>query len=360
MIYKCKNCGAEYDTFPKYCDCGNNTFDKTEEETPLNKENIDSVNPNIEEEYDEYGEKIVRDDFKISQENNKDLALLYQPDFEYTKKNDEQKEVSKKNLLPIIIFVISLLISFVLVITAFLMPTKNKNLDIAEQQTERIKPKTADVNDFWDNTPNFPKENTEKNNVPKQNENVTKQTSSTAEEKKSTTLPVQKPVVNKQKPVSEKPKTTPQKPKTETKVSAKSENKMTSPVKEQPQAKTESKPKEIVKPVEEKPKETVTAEDKAKLNTYKANLRQALFSVFPILNVQGSGTASVAFSISSDGKLLNRRFVSQSDNKSLNDAMYHMLMKMPSYRTPPSAYKGEDFILEMKFNNGRYSFSYLK
>lgn len=344
MIYKCKNCGTEFKVCPDYCDCGNNTFDKIGNDT----------NPS--DEYDEFGEKIVRDDFKISPENNKDLSLLYKPDFEYTKNSKDENTGKKKNILPVIVFVLSLIISAVLLLTAFLMPSKNKNNgEPTEQKTKISKPQVQNVNDFWDDTPaQIPdKTVTKPAETVKQNDTVqTKQE------------PVSKPTaVNPQK---ETPKTAPKtanqvkKPqktevKTETPKAAvkKPEKKQNKPTESKNQTNTV---KEDVKPA----KPAVSQEDIKAVNIYKTNLRAALFSVFPILNVQGSGTATVAFSVGSDGKLLNRRFVSQSDNKSLNDAMYHMLMKTPTYRIPPSAYKGEEFVLEMRFNNGQYSFSYVK
>lgn len=338
MIYKCKNCGTEFDVCPDYCDCGNNTFDKIGNE----------INPS--DEYDEFGEKIVRDDFKISPENNKDLELLYKPDFKYTKNTKNENGQNKKNILPVIIFVISLIISFILLITAFLMPSENKNNEQTEKQTEVTKTKVTDVNDFWDDTP-------------AQNQNTVRTKPAEAEK------PVKEEPV---KQVTEPKKTPPVSKADKTKTTAakvqKTEVKKEAP-KQQPESKKQEKTEVKQKPAEKKQqtgikkedtKPVVSAEDLKALNTYKMNLRTALFSVFPILNVQGTGTAAIAFSVGSDGKLLNRRFVSQSDNKSLNDAMYHMLMKTPFYKVPPSAYKGEEFVLEMKFNNGQYSFSYIK
>lgn len=96
------------------------------------------------------------------------------------------------------------------------------------------------------------------------------------------------------------------------------------------------------------------------LDIYKSNLRNFLFSNFPILQVYGIGTARVGFSISKDGKLINKRFISQSNNKSLNDALYHMLMVTSEFKNPPDSYLGEEIILEMFYNNGQYSFSYIK
>ena len=96
------------------------------------------------------------------------------------------------------------------------------------------------------------------------------------------------------------------------------------------------------------------------LSEYKNAIRNTLFANFPVLTVSGIGSAQIGFSVSSDGQLLNRRFVSQSNNKSLDDAMYHMLMRTPSVKRPPASYTGEEIILKMDFNNGSYSFSFVK
>ena len=77
------------------------------------------------------------------------------------------------------------------------------------------------------------------------------------------------------------------------------------------------------------------------------------------MNVQGQGTAKIAFSVAPDGKLINRRFVSQSGNKSLDDAMYHMLMRVPVYAVAPVGFEGREIMMQMDFNNGHYSFSFL-
>lgn len=344
MIYKCKNCGLEYDTPTDYCECGNNSFEiiGTEEE---------NIPPATEDEYDEYGE-IISESEKISPETNSDLDCLYNPKFKYTKKNNEKENTNKQKLLPILIFIISIIISIVLLAAALTMPASDKKKDKPEENQDKKIEKTipkeaADINDFWDDTPAVKEQIKE---VPPQ---------------KSEQKP--KPAEQPKQPQTQQPKQNSkaqnQTSKTKTTASKTNENKTVNSVKEQPkpQPKTESKNTSAEKSDQPKENKTDTSEeDKAKLNTYKANLRKHLFSAFPVLTVQGSGTASVGFSISADGKLLNRRFVTQSDNKSLNDAMYHMLMKTPTYTAPPSAYKEEEIVLEMKFNNGKYSFTYLK
>ena len=338
MIYKCKNCGLEYDTPVDYCECGNNTFEIIN--------TVSQNNPHVtEDEFDEYGEKITKSE-KISPENNSDLEFLYQTKHKSVEsKNEETKTIQK--LLPVILFIISIVISIILIAAALTGgKNKNDNIEIQEQKTVEISQKEKE------NENNFvpeKKEITESKTKPPVQPNKVQTGKQTVKQQNKSTSDTKKTV---RKAPSQKTKTT----------------NTVKTVQEQKKQQTQTvKPKSDIKNADTQKADIqktnipdTSAADKAKLNTYKANLRQYLFSAFPILTVQGSGTASVGFSVSSEGKLINRRFVLQSDNKSLNDAMYHMLMKAPVYTAPPSCYKGEEFILEMKYNNGRYSFSYLK
>ena len=92
---------------------------------------------------------------------------------------------------------------------------------------------------------------------------------------------------------------------------------------------------------------------------YKSELLHKLFSRFIVSSVKGSGSCVVSFNIAPDGKLTNRKFVRQSENKSLNDAVYYMLMSVPKFNPPPSSYKGDTLKIQFRFDNGEYEFSYL-
>lgn len=92
---------------------------------------------------------------------------------------------------------------------------------------------------------------------------------------------------------------------------------------------------------------------------YKLTLRQALFSKLSVASVQGSGTCGIEFSIDSTGKLINRGFTFQSDNKSVNDEVYKMLMRMPKFYPPPSGMQYEKIKMVFKFNNGSYYVNYV-
>lgn len=126
------------------------------------------------------------------------------------------------------------------------------------------------------------------------------------------------------------------------------------------------KPKNIEKPKIQTPvktvQKTVTNQNAKKNNqelyNYKLQLRQALFAKLSVVSIQGSGNCGIEFSIDSSGKLINRNFTYQSDNKSVNDEVYKMLMRLPKYYPPPSGYNGEKIKMIFSFDNGSYSINY--
>ena len=127
-----------------------------------------------------------------------------------------------------------------------------------------------------------------------------------------------------------------------------------------------TKPKNIEKPKIQTPvktvQKTVTNQNAKKNNqelyNYKLQLRQALFAKLSVVSIQGSGNCGIEFSIDSSGKLINRNFTYQSDNKSVNDEVYKMLMRLPKYYPPPSGYNGEKIKMIFSFDNGSYSINY--
>lgn len=107
-------------------------------------------------------------------------------------------------------------------------------------------------------------------------------------------------------------------------------------------------------PVVEKP-----VMDKTAFENYKNGLRLALLSKLDLVKINGEGECAIKFSVSESGKLLNRGFLYQSNNKSVNDQVYYMLMRVPSYKNPPKGYNGEVIKLKFYINNGYYEISFL-
>ncbi len=102
-----------------------------------------------------------------------------------------------------------------------------------------------------------------------------------------------------------------------------------------------------------------SALDKKEMYNYKRALAGALISRLNIPVIEGGGDCVIQFSVDSNGKLLNRGFVSQSDNKSMNDQIYYMLMRLPNFKSPPSGYNGQKFKLKFTVNNGDYNVTFV-
>lgn len=283
-MFRCKECGCEFDIKPEYCDCGNNTFYEI-----------------------------------ISVQNSKN------PDI--------------RQIISVVIFVLCL----ILAIIPWTIKPKAK--------TEQPEPKVEsgvqteltipDIEKLWvDSRPK-----------------LSGDTSAQVVKKE-----VQKPLKSVVQPIAKPVQKTPPKPvKSVTSSGTKNTN----------QKVTAQKPPEVVEKVSQqvmsqtqsaKPQKAAVKTapvDMTPLINYKNDLRIALLSKLNVPNIQGVGDCAVSFSVNSDGKLLNRSFVYKSSNKSVNDEVYYMLMRLPYFKKPPSIYKGEILKLKFYFNNGYYEISFL-
>lgn len=151
-------------------------------------------------------------------------------------------------------------------------------------------------------------------------------------------------------------------------------NNVTAPKKQskpEPQAKKQSsqKPKQqqtvnqnkkataTTPPASPKPQRPVMS--KTEFENYKNGIRLALLSKLDLVKITGAGECAVKFSLAQNGKLINRGFLYQSNNKSLNDQIYYMLMRLPVYKTPPAGYSGEVIKLKFRIDNGAYEISFI-
>ena len=119
-----------------------------------------------------------------------------------------------------------------------------------------------------------------------------------------------------------------------------------------------SKKKEILqqhKPVE--PAKPSYNPNSPAMLKYKGELRAALFSKFAAGSIPDSGSCEISFSVDKTGKLINRKFTRESDNKTLNDVVYYMLMSVPKYLPPPSEYNGETIRMKFVIEHGSYEIS---
>ena len=93
------------------------------------------------------------------------------------------------------------------------------------------------------------------------------------------------------------------------------------------------------------------------MKQYKKALRNKITSNIDFLNIAGDGKCSLSFNISQGGALLNRKFVSQSQNSSLNDAVYQAMLQVSSFKSPPSSYKNETLKLTVRISGGNFEVS---
>ena len=326
-MYICKDCGAKYAKKVEYCDCGNNTFDYIEDKFVAKKK----------------AEKPQKQPMTVEQ---------------------------KGELLSRIFLIFCILLSAIV----WLIPVKVDNTkqngatEIKIQDTKNIPP----IDSFWDNTPVYVEKKAEPEPVvinetpiplnavpdyakpkPVEQKKVVQQQKTKVELKKVQSS-TQKTQTSAQKPATQKQSAQPlqkTQPKQEQKQVTPKQTSAPSPKLYEPVTpKTTSQPKT-------EPQKPAYNPNSPEMLQYKGSLRAAMFSKFAVGSIQGSGNCSVRFSIDSTGKLINRAFVKQSDNKSLNDAVYYMLMSVPRFAVPPSGYNGETIQMNFSINNGSYEIS---
>lgn len=123
-----------------------------------------------------------------------------------------------------------------------------------------------------------------------------------------------------------------------------------------PTSSTVNKPKPVQK--NNVTNNVVRDSSKIEVTNYKIALRKKLFSNLSVSSIQGDGRCGVEFSVDENGKLINRGFSFYSDNKSVNDEVYKMMMRTPSFNPPPAGYKGEKIKLIFEFENNSFSVSF--
>ena len=243
-----------------------------------------------------------------------------------------------QQIISVMIFILCIILSII----PWTIKSPETNTAQHIQKTETTTKEIPDIDELWQTQPINTTRSLQKNTVPK------------------TVLPPEKVEVKPlQKPIKKTPSAS---------TATKPQNAAPKPVKKQQQVKTVSKkPPEIVKKVSDRifnPKQQQTVSrpkpvDMTPMINYKNELRIALLSKLNIPNIQGTGDCAVSFSIDGSGKLLNRAFVYKSSNKSVNDEVYYMLMRLPYFKKPPEIYKGEIIKLKFYFNNGYYEISFI-
>ncbi len=297
-MYKCTECGQEYTQKPEYCDCGNNIFEQEVESIQQPQNNAAAQK-----------ETDIKQDYAV-----REIV------------NTSSGRVDNKSLA---IFVLCIILSILsLVFIGRTSEEKNQSGQNTEKKQSAKQIQIPSIDEIWDDT--------------------AKTVSSSNDKTISASEP---PVI-----IQTIYKITPQ-----AKQQASSPKINTSPAQQKPSnAKTNAKPKtNVSKPVSSAAKsQTVpkinTAQAKQELQNYKIILRNKIASKINFLSVVGDGDCVISFKLSSSGKLTNRSFSKQSDNDSLNDAVYNAVMQTPAFNPPPAAYKNETLKLSVKMYGGNF------
>ena len=315
-MFKCKDCGSEYKEKPDYCDCGNDTFDEIKDET------IGTIDKT--------------EETKTQQQKESDNIKP---------KSKKYEKYIKTDKISLLIFAVCLILSIIILFFPVNTPVNTDNI---KENNEQNIISIPSVNSIWDNSipvvqkTELPKtepvssEETVVKKNPKVNENTDNKKDLNTTPAKSETPKITKVKLTKNTTV--KPK------QTDSSVPKKQNEQIT---------KQTQKPTTTVKPTSN----TNNTQNEISLNSYKIGLRNKIGSHIDFASVAGDGACAVTFKIDVNGKLINRKFVQQSENTSLNDAVYNAMLAVPNYKTPPSAYKDNTLNLSVKFISGNFEVS---
>ena len=363
-MYKCKECGAEYEEKPDYCDCGNDEFDvvgvnNIQEEKPKEK---------IEE------KSVEMPKGQVIQEKSKALSASA---MNFNNSAAQNSYIPKRILTvapaPLIFFLGCILLSLYIMFFAW-NPKEDLTKIEALPKTEASKNIPSSIDKFWNNA--LPAVKQPEPNKEEKFENIVKQIISIEPQKKTETVKVVSvPKVTPTPKVTKVPliKVTSTPKKTVTNTAAKQQASNTQTQTKQSaedaakkKAEAERKAAETAqikklqaeqakRAAEENAKQTAAA--KQEFVNYKAQLRNTIGRKIDFTRVIGDGSCTVAFKIDPNGKLTNRSFAKQSSNNTLNDAVYAAVMATPTFNPPPSAYNNEILNLNIRFNNGNFEIS---
>ena len=350
-MYKCKECGAEYEVKPDYCDCGNDEFDEI------------VVGLKTEEKIKEAAPVIGKPKPAEAKSFNKPAQQTsYIPKREW-------------NIDPIStsIFGICILLSLYVVFFAWNGAINQTDKNDTDTQAVVNTKNIPSIDKFWDNTLPVIKKEEPKPVEPKieeKIEQITKQILPVKTQKQTETKKtIQTNKVTKVPLTTTKIQTT-VKQQTNTKAQEQAKEAKAEKAKQEALAKqkaeTERKAAEIaqIKKLQAEQAKKAEAEKsrqaqaaKQELASYKSNLRNTIARKIDFTRVIGDGNCTVSFKIDSNGRLYNRSFTKQSPNNTLNDAVYNAIMATPTFNPPPEAYNNEILNLSIKFYNGNFEIS---
>ena len=346
-MFRCKECGTEFDVKPDYCDCGNDTFDEIVEqfesvELPKEEPTLPKLENNNPFKFEQKVAKEVVREEKVEKTPKKEkkqepLIVFERPDLPQIKIEP----------ISLTIFLICLILSFVIV---FFVGNPDSNVQAKKEvKQQTINNNIPNIDKIWDNT-----KPTAQQMAETQAEPVIEQEPVQVEN------PVQKIIA-------------PQKTQTPKKLQTKNNSAVTLPKSKQSKPVNVGTIQQKSKPVSAKPKQVSTTTQKPKVQTqvtqsvqkvnpqemayYKVALRNKIASKIDFTNILGDGTCVVTFKVSSSGQLTNRAFAKQSDNGMLNDEVYQAIMSTPTFKAPPTGYNGATMRLTVRMYGGQFEVS---
>lgn len=321
-MYKCTDCDKMYKIKPEYCECGNNIFEEFDSDLFQNKEQ------------------------KTEPFENKN----------FYKHSSIKHLLSSLDVVSVTIFIICLILSFLILAFVNPMPETEKNQKFQEKNSQVLD--IPNINTLWDDSFSvvsvkkemseqslsvLNQDSTNETDIKKNPSKLLSQTNSSTPKKQSKSASTVKTAqtvqsvrgVRNNTSTNSEVKTVASKPSNS--VDAK---------------KTGTKITQIVK------SQQAQKADEEWYN-YRIALRQALFYNLSVVSINGSGKCQIEFAIDKNGRFINRAFSYQSPNESVNQEVYKMMMKMPSYYPPPDSYNGQKIKMLFSFDNGSYYINYV-
>lgn len=324
-MYRCKECNAEYEIKPEYCDCGNDTFEEIKtEETSVKNSNDNKISEEKEEKTenrDTQTETVVVER-NISEEKNNNSPTI--------------------QTYAVVTFAICILLSFLIIF--FIgnpKPDNTKNnaatSETKEQVTEQNKIDYPSIDKIWNDSTEGISEYQEKSNetLDEESQIVKKKDKAENVENVESSQPINNVKSNGYDAVSKK-------------TSAPSNKINTTKNQNTKKIQTKSVPQKV------QAKNNVKKANPQEIAEYKVKLRNHIAAKIAFASVVGDGSCTFSFKVAADGTLTGKKYVKLSDNDTLNEAVYNALKQVYNYRTPPAGYKGETMYLTVKMYNNNF------
>ncbi len=303
-MYKCTECGQEFDIKPDYCDCGNDTFEQKVEPAPKMPEK--------------------------------------RPEVPTPQVQTVRRTVDLPSLL---IFFACIVLSILSLI--FIGREGEKAKDIKAQKTPQVAEEMPSIDEIWKETKRPTIIEKIKEIPSKKSEILPK-----IQKKTAATVPV---VKAKAKSAAQTATQTVKKTVTPAMTEIQKQEiikKLTSTPQKQPVV--EKQPVTVQTPTPKPEPKIDYAAQKRELAAYKVSLRNKIGASINFAAVIGDGKCAVTFKIDETGNLTSRKFSQQSQNDSLNDAVFAAMMQNPTFKAPPEGYKNETLTLSVKMYGGNF------